>query len=115
MKILSKSLYGKRKQIVLVHVDKPAVVKFFSPEQYKKYKMGRTHRYWGGYSESSPAQFEIPRKGQYFAVVEKGTFSQPVDLTARVEITPPKFDYMNGDPENETHSDVEVDYDDTLE
>lgn len=115
MKILSKSVSGKRKQVIIVHVDKPAVVKFFTPQQFERYKKGLTHRYWGGMTENPPAEFEIPRKGQYYAVVEKGTFNTPIDLTARVEITPPKFDYMNGEPENETHSDVEVDYDDTLE
>lgn len=115
MKILSKSVYAKRKQMIIVHVDCPAFVKFFTPDQYNKYKKGLTHRYWGGYSETPPAKFEIPKKGRYYAVVEKGTFNTPVDLTAHVELTPPQFDYMNGIPENETHTEVEGEYDDTLE
>lgn len=115
MKILSKAIQGKRKQMIVVHTDKPTVVKFFTPNNYQRYKKGLTHRYWGGYVETPPAQFEIPRKGVYYAVVEKGSFNNPVELTARVELTPPKFDYLNVDPENETHTDVEVDYDDTLE
>lgn len=115
MKILSKSVQAKRSEILKVHVDQPAVVKFLTPEDYKRYKKGKTHRYWGGYTEESPARFEVPRKGSYFAVVEKGTFSNPVDLTARVEVCPPEFDYLNGMPENETHTAVEGEYDDTLE
>ncbi len=115
MKILSQSVYAKRKQVMMVHVDCPANVKFFTPEEYKKYKKGLTHSYWGGYTDSLPARFEIPRKGRYYAVVEKGTFNSPVSLSAHVEITPPQFDYMNGLPQNETHTEVEGEYDDTLE
>lgn len=115
MKILSKSFHGKRKEVVTVHVDRPAYVKFFTPDQYHKYKGGRSHRYWGGHYEEMPAEFEVPCKGEYFAVVEKGTYNNPIELEARVEIGPPRFDYMNGSPENETHSDVVGEYDDTLE
>jgi len=115
MKILSQSVSAKRKQVVKVHVDRPAVVKFFTPDNYYKYKKGATHKYWGGFVETPPGRFEIPRKGKYIAVVEKGTFNNPVDLTARIEVSPPEFDYLNGQPENETQRAVIGEYDDTLE
>ncbi|TVR38635.1 MAG: DUF1883 domain-containing protein [Cryomorphaceae bacterium] len=115
MKILRQKIYGKRKQLIKVHIDKPAVVKFFTPEAFSRYKRGFTHDYWGGFTEESPAVFEVPKKGVYIAVVEKGTFTNPIEVTARVELTPPEFDYLNGVPENETHSKLEAEYDDTLE
>lgn len=115
MKILSKKVSAKRKQQILVHVNMPAVVKFFTPKQFENYKKGLTYRYWGGFTETMPAQFEVPKKGDYYAVVEKGTYSNPVDLTAHVELTPPTFDYLNVEEENETHTHLETEYDDTLE
>lgn len=115
MKILSQTVSAKRKQILKVHIDQPTVVKYFTPENYRRYKKGLTHNFWGGYVESSPASFEIPRKGSYVAVIEKGSFKNPIEVTGRVEVCPPEFDYLNGNPENETHTDVEGEYDDTLE
>lgn len=115
MKILSKSFLGKRKHVVTVHVDRPAHVKFFTPDQYKKYKGGLSHQYWGGHYDEMPAEFEVPYEGEYFAVVEKGTFANPIELEARVEIGPPRFDYMNGSPQNEGQSILEGELDEALE
>jgi hypothetical protein len=115
MKILQQHVTAKRKQLIKVHVDQPAVVKFMTPENYRRYKKGLTHRYWGGFTENPPAVFEVPQKGTFVAVVEKGAFNAYLDLKAHVEVCPPEFDYMNGVAQNETHAEMEVEYDDTLE
>jgi hypothetical protein len=115
MKLLQQPVYAKRKQVIKVHIDKPAVVKFFTPDEYAKYKKGVTHNYWGGFSENSPARFEVPRKGVYHAVIELGSMSNPIQVQGKVELRDPEFQYMNGVPQNETHENIEVEYDDTLE
>ncbi len=115
MKILSRKVTAKKRQLISVHVDRSAIVKFFTPMQFEKYKKGLTHHYWGGFTEEMPAIFEVPQKGSYFAVVELGTYNNPIALTARVEVKPPQFSYLNVEEQNETRHQLETEYDDTLE
>jgi len=115
MKILQQPVNAKRQQVIKVHIDQPAVVKFFTPVEFKKYKKGITHKYWGGFAENSPARFEVPEKGRYHAVVELGTVKNTIQIKGKVEVKDPEFQYMNGFPQNETHDKIEVEYDDTLE
>jgi hypothetical protein len=115
MKILQQPVDAKRKQVIKVHIDKPAVVKFFTPPEFKKYKKGITHKYWGGFAENSPARFEVPAKGRYHAVIELGAALAHQGVKGTVEVKNPEFQYMNGVPQNETHDKIDVEYDDTLE
>ena len=48
--------------------------------EFKKYKRGKTHKYYGGWQETSPVIFDVPADGLWHAVIEKGTYKQPIEV-----------------------------------
>lgn len=117
MKILQKPLSAKCRQIVKVNFSKPTKVKLLSHENFEKYKKGKTHQYRGGFYEASPVEFEIPYDGVWHAVIEKGSFNNPLEVTGTVDLLQPRLDSLNGNLQNETHAAYgkNFKYDDTLE
>jgi hypothetical protein len=53
---------------------------------YKKYKEHKTYNYRGGQLEVSPHDFEIPNDGLWHIVIEKGSYYNPREITASVEM-----------------------------
>ncbi len=86
MRFLHQRLKLKRKQMIKVHFSEPTNVKLLSAPEFKKYKLGKTHTYYGGAHTNSPASFEIPYDGIWHAVIEKGTYNNPIDVTGNVEL-----------------------------
>ena len=89
MKFLYNSLKGKKKQIVKVNFDTSTKVKLMTAFDLNKYKKGQTHRYRGGFFESGPVFFRLPSDGIWNVVVEKGTYSEPKNVQASVELMGP--------------------------
>lgn len=89
MKFLYKTFEAKRKEIIEVEIDKPTKVKFMTGKEYKSYRMGRTHTFFGGLFEESPVRFVIPFDSNWTVVVEKGTHANPLDVHASCTLTPP--------------------------
>ena len=89
MRFLYNSFKAKKKQIVKVSVSRSTKVKLMTAFDLKKYKQGRTHRYRGGFFESSPIIFRLPADGVWYVVVEKGTHSEPFEVEASVQLLPP--------------------------
>jgi len=89
MKFLYNSLKGKKKQIVKVTFDTSTKVKLMTAFDLNKYKQGRTHRYRGGFFENGPIFFRLPSDGIWYVVVEKGTYREPKNVQASVELLKP--------------------------
>ncbi len=89
MKFLFRSFEAKRKEIVEVEIDQPTKVKFMTARELKAYRMGKTYSYHGGTFEESPVRFVIPYDGQWTAVVEKGTYREPVQVVALCRVLSP--------------------------
>lgn len=89
MKFLYNSIKGKKKQIVKVDFDTSTKVKLMTAFDHKKYKQGQTHRYRGGFFENGPVYFRLPSDGIWYVIVEKGTYSQPKNVQASVELKAP--------------------------
>lgn len=89
MKFLYNSLKGKKKQIVKVDFDTSTKVKLMTAFDLNKYKQGRTHRYRGGFFEVGPVFFRLPSDGIWYVVVEKGTYREPKNVQASVELLKP--------------------------
>jgi hypothetical protein len=89
MKFLYKVFEAKKKEIIEVDIDRPTKVKFMTGREFKKYKQGKTHTYFGGLFEESPVRFVIPFDSVWNVVVEKGKYFAPIDVKAKCALLPP--------------------------
>lgn len=89
MKFLHKQYQAKKKEIIEVELDRAAKVKFMTAMDFKQYKNGRTHKFYGGLFEESPVRFVLPHDAVWYAVVEKGTTADPQDVAASTKLMPP--------------------------
>jgi len=114
MKFLHKPIKAQAGDLIRVEFSKPTRVLLIHSRQFEKYKKGKTYHYRGGPAETSPVEFTVPFEGVWHAVIEKGTYRNPIDLTGNAELIKQKPATLNGAEQNETHTPVE-EYDDTLE
>jgi hypothetical protein len=89
MKFQYKTYEAKKDEIIEVEIDRPTKVKFMTGKQLKAYRQGRTHSYHGGRFEESPVRFVVPYDGVWTAVVEMGSFREPLDVRAHCRLLPP--------------------------
>jgi len=89
MKFLHQRFQAKKKEIIEVELDRPARVKFMTAREFKSYKNGRTHSYFGGRFEGSPVRFVLPFDSVWTVVVEKGTHADPIEVTASCKLHAP--------------------------
>lgn len=80
MRILQKPLKAKKGDLIEITFSKPTMVKLLSEGDFRKYKRGKTHKYYGGWQEQSPVTFTVPEGGLWHAVIEKGTYYNPIDV-----------------------------------
>ncbi|MFZ1688072.1 MAG: DUF1883 domain-containing protein [Flavobacteriales bacterium] len=89
MKFLHQQYQAKKKEIIEVEIDQPTKVKFMSGMDFKKYKLGKTHKYFGGLFEESPVRFVLPYDSVWNVVVEKGSWKSPLDVKANSRVLVP--------------------------
>jgi hypothetical protein len=82
MKFLYRKYPAKKKEIIEVRTDQPAMVKFMTAAEFKKYAGGRTHSYFKGQETDGAICFTLPYDGVWHAVVEKGTDPAMEELSA---------------------------------
>lgn len=114
MKFLHQPFKSKSGQRIRVHFDKPTRVLLIHSQQFDRYKRGKTYQYRGGEADESPVHFDVPFEGVWHAVIEKGTYSNPLEVSGRAELLAIPHHTLNGSEQMETHQKVE-EYDDTLE
>lgn len=114
MKFLHQPFSAKAKDKVVVDFDKPTKVLLIHHDQFEKYKRGRTFQYRGGMAENSPQEFEVPFDGVWHAIIEKGTYKHPLNVSGSAKLVKPKPRTLNGPEQMETHEKI-TEYDDTLE
>jgi len=115
MKFLHQPFNAKEKERIVIDFDKPTKVLMVHASQINKYKGGRTFRYYGGYAEKSPVEFTVPFDGVWHAVIEKGTYNNPLEIKGKAKLVKPRHRTLNGAEQNETHHEKIEEYDDTLE
>ncbi|MBK8227128.1 MAG: DUF1883 domain-containing protein [Flavobacteriales bacterium] len=89
MKFLHKTFELKKKEIIEVDIDVATKVKFMTGRDFKHYKQGKTHTYYGGFFEESPVRFVVPFESVWNVVVEKGTFRNPMEVNGKCGVLPP--------------------------
>lgn len=114
MKFLHQPFMAKAKDRIVVDFDKPTVVLLIHSEQFKNYKGGKTYRYRGGHSEKSSVEFAVPYDGVWHAIIEKGTYKSPLEVSGRAKLIKAGPRTLNGPEQTETRQKIE-EYDDTFE
>lgn len=89
MKFLFRSFEAKRKDIIEVEIDTSTKVKFMTARDLKAYRQGKTYSYHGGLFEESPVRFVVPFDSMWNAVVEKGTYREPLEVKASCKLMNP--------------------------
>lgn len=115
MKFLHQPFSAKKNDRIVVSFSKPTRVLLIHSSHFKNYKGGKTYQYRGGHSEKSPVEFIIPEPGTWHAIIEKGTFKSPIEVTGKAKLVRPAPTTLNGSEQMETSQAREKDYDDTLE
>ena len=78
MKFLHKQYAAKKKEIIEVRIDRSTKVKFMTASEFKKYKMHKTHSYYGGTFDRGVVRLVLPFDSVWNVVIEKGTHSSPL-------------------------------------
>ncbi len=115
MKFLRQPFTAKAKDRIVVSFDKPTRVLLLNSSELDRYKKGQTYRYRGGLATNSPVEFEVPFDGVWYAIIEKGSFRAPLNVTGSAKLLKQKYSTLNGQEQMETHEKVSGAYDDTLE
>ena len=115
MRFLHKPFTANAKDVVVVEFSAPTKILLLHSAEFKRYKGGRTYRYRGGFSEKSPIEFTIPHQGVWHAVIEKGTYRNPLQVTGNAKLIPHRYDTLNGMQQLEGRKGVVSEYDDTLD
>ncbi len=115
MKILQKPFTAKEKDKIEVTFDKPTKVLLIESSQFTRYKKGLTYQYRGGKAEQSPVTFTVPFDGIWHAVIEKGTYTNPLEVTGNAKLIPHRYDTLNGSEQTGAAKRQVEEYDDTLD
>ncbi len=115
MKFLHKPFKAKAKDKIEVTFSRPTKVLLLEKHHFERYKKGITYRYHGGMAQSSPVTFDVPFEGVWHAVIEKGSFRNPLDVSGNAKLIPHKYDTLNGPEQIEARKKQEQEYDDTLD
>ncbi len=114
MKFLQQPFTAKAKERIIVDFDKPTKVLLIHSSQFDKYKGGKTYQYHGGHAEKSPVEFTVPFDGKWHAIIEKGTYNNPLNVSGKAKLIKPHHKTLNGAEQTETRQKID-EYDDTLE
>ncbi|MEM9050615.1 MAG: DUF1883 domain-containing protein [Bacteroidota bacterium] len=115
MKFLHKPFLAKAKDKIEVSFTTPTKVLLIESSQFKRYKKGQTYQYRGGFSQNSPVTFDVPFEATWHAIIEKGTFNNPIEVSGDAKLIPHRYDTLNG-LEQTGAAKREIDeYDDTLD
>jgi hypothetical protein len=115
MKFLRQPFQAKAKDRIVVSFDKPTKILLLHSSQLKNYKEGKTYQYRGGPESKSPVEFIVPSDGVWYAIIEKGTYQNPIEVNGSAKLIKPRPATLNGAEQMETHEKVSGTYDDTLE
>ena len=115
MKFLHQPFEAKAQDKITVTFDQPTNVYLMHKLDFAKYKLGKACRYIGGKASTSPVEFTVPNDGTWYAVIEKGTHFNPLDVTGSAKLFRPTHLTLNGPEQMETHQQLEGSYDDTLD
>ncbi len=86
MRFLHGKVKARKGQKISVTFSAPTRVLVMTQRNFEKYKNNLTFTYYGGQKEDSPYEFSVPQYGDWYVVVEKGSYHAPEDITASIEL-----------------------------
>jgi hypothetical protein len=115
MKFLHKSFRAKAKDKIEIEFDRPTRVLLLESRLFRRYRKGIEVEQIGGYEKNSPVIHEVPYDGIWHAIIEKGSYRNPLNVSGDARLIPHRYDTLNGEEQVETRQKAEQDYDDTLD
>ena len=97
MRFLHGKVRARKGQTIRVHFSEPTRILVMTQKNFEKYKNNLTFTYYGGRKEESPYDFAAPMYADWYVVVEKGPYYEPIELTASIELVAeePKSEVVN--------------------
>ena len=71
-------------EIVEVTLSSAANVRLMNSSNFRSYRNGRRHRYYGGHAKRSPVRLKIPNSGHWYVAVDLGGYGGRVGSSVRV-------------------------------
>ncbi len=70
--------------VIEVTLDKQANVRLLDGDNFRKYKRGGKHNYYGGLAKVSPFRISPPRQGHWHLVIDLGGYPGTVKASVSV-------------------------------
>ncbi len=83
MDFLHSRLHLNSGETVEVTLDKQANVKLMDDQNFRSYKRGERHGFYGGLAVRSPLRVRAPRAGTWHLVIDLGGYSGRVKASVR--------------------------------
>ncbi|MEZ4721825.1 MAG: DUF1883 domain-containing protein [Flavobacteriales bacterium] len=90
MRFLHGKLNAHSGDKITVDITKPTRVLIMREKEFNRYKNNITFTYYGGQKESQ-YEFTVPASGTWYVVIEKGTYTNPIDVSASIKKEKPVF------------------------
>jgi hypothetical protein len=87
MRYLHQEVKTRKGETIKVEVSAKTRVMIMSQREFKQYQKPRTFTYFGGIKEGS-YEFISPKDSRWVVVVEKGTWKEPINISAQASIIP---------------------------
>lgn len=84
MNFLHYSINLRSQDIVEVTLDKQANVRLLDDYNFAQYRRGAQHKYYGGYTKTSPVRLKAPAAGHWNVVIDLGGYSGTVKASVNV-------------------------------
>ena len=83
MRFLRAKVKARVGERLTVEFSEPTKVLIMTDREFKKYQNHNTYSFFGGEKES-PYEFTVPKSTSWNVVVEKGSYFNPKDITAKI-------------------------------
>ena len=84
-------------EVAEVELTAAANVRLLDSSNFRKYRYGQWHRYYGGHYKISPVRLQIPKPGHWYVVVDLGGYGGRVGASIRV-LPAPATDFAEEAP-----------------
>jgi hypothetical protein len=64
---------AKAGAVVVIHLDRAANVRLMETPDFRRFREGKDHHYYGGVARRSPLRLAVPRTGRWFVTIDLGS------------------------------------------
>lgn len=76
--------YVSADSVVVVDLGTAANVRLLDSSNFRRYRSGEKHSFYGGYFKKKPVKLAVPESGHWHVVVDLGGYGGRVEASVRV-------------------------------